>query len=94
MINQRLLVTLIVAIVALLLLDALVSRYWQYLPNNGWVSTAVVFGVLGYMIVTIASRGRLRLPSLPRRRRMRVVRRDPTASAADFIRQFEDRTKR
>ena len=94
MINQRLLITLIIAIVALLLLDTLVSRYWHYLPNNGWVSAAVVFGVLAYMIVTIASRGRFRLPSLPQRRRMRVVRRDPSTSAADFIRKFEDRTKR
>jgi hypothetical protein len=72
----------------------LVSRYWDRIPHSGWISTAVVFAVLGYMVVTIASRGRFRWPSLPRRRRMRVVRREPSSSAADFIRQFEDRNRR
>ena len=94
MINQRVLIALIVAFVAVLVLDTLVSRYWDQIPHGGWISAAIVFGVLAYIIVTVAARGRFRVPAFPRRRRMRVVRRDPSSAAADFIRQFEDRGKR
>jgi len=48
------------------------------------------------VVLAITLRGRLqfRVPSFPRRRRMRVVQpRDPAQAASDFIRQFEKRTK-
>lgn len=81
------------AFAGLIVLDVLVSRYWDRVPHNGWISTAVIFGVLAYIVAAVALRGRFRLPALPRRRRMRVVR-GPSSSAEDFIRQFEDRNRR
>jgi hypothetical protein len=74
-------------------LDVFVTRYWDRIPHTGWISTAVIFGVLAYIVGAVALRGRFRLPALPRRRRVRVVR-GPSSSAEDFIRQFEDRNRR
>lgn len=96
MITQRALVAVIIAFVALLVLDTLITRYWHLVPGNAWISAAVIFAVLAYIVVAILARGalRFRVPSLPKRRKLRVVQRDPSRAAADFIEQFERRTKR
>ena len=83
----------IAAIVVLIVADSLLSRWWSAVPANTWVTLAIVGAVVAYMVIMIASRGAVRF-SLPKRRRMRVVKRDPSAAAADFIKQFEDRAKR
>ncbi|MBV8750377.1 MAG: hypothetical protein JO103_11750 [Candidatus Eremiobacteraeota bacterium] len=96
MMQSRLLVTVIVAIVVLIVVDSLLSRYWTMMPGNALVSAVVVFAVVAYVVLAITLRGRLqfRVPSFPRRRRMRVVQpRDPAQAASDFIKQFEKRAK-
>jgi hypothetical protein len=86
----------ILAIVVVVALDELIVRYWSSIPNSGLVSGAIVIAAVAYIVIAIATSGRirLRLPSLPKRRRMRVVKRDPSRAAADFIKQFEDRANR
>ena len=91
--------TIVLAIVVLLVVDVLLTRFWPRVALRGWVPDLIVIVVVGYVIGAILVRNgarfpSLRLPSLPRRRRMRVVKRDPTKAASDFIKQFEDRTKR
>jgi len=91
------LLAVVVAIVLLIIADELITRYWTRIPSSGLVSEVIVFAALAYVIAAILSHGRLRFPSLslPKRRRMRVVKqRDPSQAAADFIKQFEDRAKR
>lgn len=91
------LLAVIVAIVLLVIADQLITRYWTSIPSSGLVSEVIVFAALAYVIAAILSHGRLRIPSfsLPKRRRMRIVKpRDPSRAAADFIKQFEDRAKR
>ncbi len=94
--DRRLVLVIILAgIAALYVADVLLARYWRYVPQNTWVSAALVFAMLAYIVAMILSGGRgLRLPSLPKRRRLRVVKRDPSSAAADFIKQFEDRSRR
>jgi hypothetical protein len=93
-ITQRALIVVIVAFVVLLVADTLITRYWPLVPGNTAISAVVIFAVLAYIVAAIAARGSLRFPGLPKRRRMRVVKRDPSQAASDFIRQFEDRSKR
>ena len=89
------LLAVIVAIVVLVVADQLIARYWSSIPASGLVSEIIVLVVLVYVIGAILAQGRVRFPSLPKRRRMRVVNpRDPSKAAADFIKQFEDRAKR
>lgn len=91
------LLAVLVAIVVLVVVDELIARYWSLVPSSGLVSEIVVLAVVAYVVVAILTSGRIRfpsLPSLPKRRRMRVVRSDPSQAAADFIKQFEDRAKR
>ena len=93
--SKRLVVVILAAIVGIYVLDLLLARYGGPLRSNVWVAGTIAFGLLGYIIVMIATRGRIRLPSPPRRRRrLHVVKRDPTTAAADFIKQFEDRSRR
>lgn len=97
MLDRKLLIVAILGgVVALYVADMLLGRYWRYVPANAWVSGVVAFGLLGYIVVMVATGGRLRLrlPSRPRRRPLRVVKRDPSTSAADFIRRFEERNRR
>lgn len=96
MLDRKWLIAVVLgAIVVLYAADVLLGRYWRYVPANGWVSGAVAFALLGYIALMIATGGRgMRLPSRPRRRPLRVVKRDPSSAAADFIRQFEDRPRR
>ena len=97
MIRSNGLLAVIVAIVALVIADQLITRYWTSIPSSGLVSEVIVFAALAYVVAAILSHGRLRIPSLslPKRRRMHVVKeRDPSQAAADFIKQFEDRAKR
>ncbi|HTD35764.1 MAG TPA: hypothetical protein VK665_19095 [Candidatus Elarobacter sp.] len=86
----------IAAIVVLVVVDELIARYWGSIPNSGVVSEVIVIAAVAYIVIAIATSGRirLRLPSLPKRRRLRVVKRDPSRAAADFIKQFEDRANR
>jgi hypothetical protein len=86
----------ILAVVVLVVVDELIARYWTLIPSSGVVSEVIVIAAVAYIVIAIATSGRirLRLPSLPKRRRMRVVKRDPSRAAADFIKQFEDRANR
>ncbi len=84
----------IAAIVVLVVVDELIARYWVLIPNSGVVSEAIVAAAVAYIVIAIATSGRIRFPALPKRRRMRVVKRDPSRAAADFIKQFEDRAGR
>jgi hypothetical protein len=86
----------ILAIVVVVAVDELIVRYWASIPKSGVVSEVIVIAAVAYIVVAIATSGRIRFrfPSLPKRRRMRVVKRDPSRAAADFIKQFEDRTNR
>jgi hypothetical protein len=91
--------TIILAIVVLLVVDVLLTRFWPRVALRGWLPDLIVIAVVGYVVGAILIRigarfPALRFPSLPRRRRMRVVKRDPTQAASDFIKQFEERTKR
>jgi len=88
------LITILLAIVVLLVVNVLLSRFMPLLELGGWIAGIIVLGVFGYIVGTIAMSRGFRLPSLPKRRRVRVVRRDPTKDASDFIKQFEKRTKR
>jgi hypothetical protein len=93
------LLTIVLAIVVLLVVDVLLTRFWPRVPLRGWLPDLIVIGVVGYVIGAILIRNgarfpALKFPSLPRRRRMRVVKRDPTQAASDFIKQFEERSKR
>ncbi len=92
--SKRLIAVILAAVVAVYVLDLLLARYGGPLRANVWVAGAIAFGLLAYIIGMIATRGRIRLPSLPRRRPLRVVKRDPSAAAADFIKRFEDRSRR
>jgi hypothetical protein len=97
MTRSNALLAVVAAIVVLIVVDELIARYWSLIPASGVVSEVIVAAAVVYMVVAIATSGRirLRLPSLPKRRRMRVVKpRDPSRAAADFIKQFEDRTRR
>jgi hypothetical protein len=89
-------IAVIVALVVAVALDELIVRYWSSIPKSEIVSEAIVAAAVAYIVIAIATSGRirLRLPSLPKRRRMRVVKRDPSRAAADFIKQFEDRANR
>ncbi|HEX3464768.1 MAG TPA: hypothetical protein VHS78_12045 [Candidatus Elarobacter sp.] len=89
------LLAVIAAIVVLVIADQLIARYWSSIPASGLVSQIIVAVVLVYILGALLAQGRIRFPSLPKRRRMRVVKpRDPSKAAADFIKQFEDRAKR
>jgi hypothetical protein len=96
MTRPNLVLAVILAIVVLVAVDELIARYWPLIPNSGIVSEVIVIAAVAYIVVAIATSGRirLRLPALPKRRRMRVVKRDPSRAAADFIKQFEDRANR
>jgi hypothetical protein len=97
MTRSNALLAVVAAIVVLIVVDELIARYWSLIPASGVVSEVIVAAAVVYMVIAIATSGRirLRLPSLPKRRRMRVVKpRDPSQAAADFIKQFEDRTRR
>jgi hypothetical protein len=88
------LTVILLAIVVLLVANVLLSRAMPRLALGGWIADVIVIAAIGYIIGAIALSRGLRLPSLPRRRRVRVVRRDPSKDASDFIKQFEKRTKR
>lgn len=97
MTRPNLLLAVIVAIVAVIVADQLLARYWSLIPASGIVSQVIALAAVAYIVVAIVTSGRIRfpsLPSLPKRRRLRVVKRDPSQAAADFIKQFEDRAKR
>ena len=95
MIRRNTLLVVIAAIVAIVVVDELVVRYWTLIPASGLVSEIIVLVAVVYIVAAILTSGRIRFPSLPKRRRMHVVKqRDPSKAAADFIKQFEDRTNR
>ena len=94
--SKRIVIAILVVVVAIVLVDAAVARLGPLIHANEMVSSVIAFGLLAYIVVMIAARGRIRVPSMPRRkpRRLRVVKRDPSSAAADFIKQFEDRSRR
>jgi hypothetical protein len=95
MIRPNPLIAVLVALVVLVVVDELIARYWSLIPASGLVSEIIVVVAVIYIVAAILTSGRIRFPSLPKRRRMRVVkRRDPSQAAADFIKQFEGRAKR
>ncbi len=91
--SKRIVIAILVVVVAIVLVDIAVARLGPLVHTNETVSAVIAFGLLAYILVMIATRGRIRVPSLPRRRKLRAVKRDPSA-AADFIKQFEDRSRR
>ena len=89
------LLTIALAIAILIVLDVVLSRFWPRASLRGWAGDIIVVAVIGYIVGSILIRNGVRLPSLPKRRRMRVVKRDdPSKAASDFIKQFEERRKR
>jgi hypothetical protein len=85
---------ILIAIAVLLVVNVLLSRAMPHMALSGWIADVLVVGAIGYIVGAIALSRGFRLPSLPRRRRVRVVRRDPSKDASDFIKQFEKRRKR
>jgi hypothetical protein len=89
--------TVLLAIAVIIIADLLLARFTPHVAVGSVIATIVVVAVLAYMVGTIAASRGLRLPSVPRpapRRRLHVVERDPSKAASDFIRQFEQRSKR
>jgi nitrogen fixation protein len=97
MLRRNPVLTVILAIVLFLVVGTVLSRYVPRAAVPAWVAAVIVIAVIGYIVGAILVRNGVRLPalpSLPKRRRMRVVKRDPSKAASDFIKQFEERTKR
>ena len=89
--------TILLAIAIIVVADVLLSRYTPHVAVGGLVATIVVVAVAAYIVGSIAMSRGVRLPTVPkvrRRPRLRVVERDPAKAASDFIKQFEQRSKR
>lgn len=95
--RQSPLVLIGILIVIIIAVNLLLSFGMPHVSFAPWVADAIVIAVVAYVVGTIVTRNRrrwrLRMPAFRRRPRMRVVQRDPSKAASDFIRQFEDRSK-